>query len=637
MTVGNDLSILYTVFFDFPGPGHLFAVQQSKLAKHQDLQKLIATKYDQDDDMALNLLKTAYHLGKRELPKEEMRHMVEFASSFGVEFKSNSSTHMYTSNKSVTELQSCLADVILEDKMNEICECGPFAIIIDESTDNANTKRILIYVQYLSNNGEKKVCLLGNKQINEGSANAVNLTSIVLNAIKEKGLDIETMVGIGTDGASVMTGSTGGVVTLLRQHSPSLVGVHCAAHRTALASSQAAKQFPQLEQFQRTVTSIFRYFKNSALRSNRLRKIQQMLNLPTLKYAEVHSIRWLSVEYAVKVIYRTYPALVMTLDREANFEPAARGLLLEVKQFKFIAFVHMLMDILPFLTTLSKKFQAESLDFSTVEPMVASTCESLTDLCEVEGVFVEKLKKYAVSENGKFVYRRPLSESNCENLKKEIQTNIAFEGFSSDDDSDQITEENVGYEPELKYFDQQQNIVKSIMPEYIDKLTENLKDRFKNTEILGYMSVLIPSNICSAESVAKFGLSEVNKLVEHFSEFIPEPENTRSEYQTYKRLVLASYSHMNVGDILKFLLKTNDLVNMIAILKCCVVIPVTSVQCERGFSTQNRIKTKSRTSLKSETLDDLMRISEDGPIPSEFDFSRALGKWKLRRNRKLYA
>ena len=106
----------------------------------------------------------------------------------------------------------------------------------------------------------------------------------------------------------------------------------------------------------------------------------------------------------MKVIYRTYTALVISLDQEANFGAAAGGLLLELQQFKVNAFARMLTDIISFLTNLSKKFQAKSLDFSTVLPMVASTCGSLADLCEVDGVFMDKSS--AVSENGKFVYMR---------------------------------------------------------------------------------------------------------------------------------------------------------------------------------------------------------------------------------------
>ena len=131
------------------------------------------------------------------------------------------------------------------------------------------------------------------------------------------------MVGIGTDGASDMTGRKSGVVAKLREHTPSLIGIHCAAHRCALTASQAAKQIPQLKEYSHTLTNIFYYFSGSALRSNKLREIQLLLELPTLKYAQVHSVRWLSMEKAVEVVYRTYPALVVALEHEATSNPAA--------------------------------------------------------------------------------------------------------------------------------------------------------------------------------------------------------------------------------------------------------------------------------------------------------------------------
>ena len=76
--------------------------------------------------------------------------------------------------------------------------------------------------------------------------------------------------------------------------------------------------------------------------------------------------------------------------------------------------------------------------------------------------------------------------------------------------------------------------------------------------------------------------------------------------------------------------------NLLVVLKCCLLVPMTSVQCERGFSTQNRIKSKFRTRLNNKSLNDLMRISEDGPHIKEFDFQEALKKWKAEKLRRLY-
>ncbi|KAH3849514.1 hypothetical protein DPMN_091917 [Dreissena polymorpha] len=41
--------------------------------------------------------------------------------------------------------------------------------------------------------------------------------------------------------------------------------------------------------------------------------------------------------------------------------------------------------------------------------------------------------------------------------------------------------------------------------------------------------------------------------------------------------------------------------------------PVTSVACERGFFTQNCLKTKARSRLDHNKLTKLIRIEEEGP------------------------
>lgn len=295
-----------------------------------------------------------------------------------------------------------------------------------------------------------------------------------------------------------------------------------------------------------------------------------------------------------------------------------------------------MMDILPFMTRLSKKFQAQTVDFSVVKPMITSTCESLQDLLEAPGLFVEKLSKFVVEEDGKYVYKRPLSESDCKSVNSAIMENIEFDGFSNESD-DEGDDENVGYSPVLHYYTQQENTIETVAPMYIQKLTDNLRDRFDETEILEAMKVLIPKNIVQSDCLSKYGLQEIETLADHFHIHLQNKEEVRSEFQTYKRLVKGTYSDRNIVEVMCSLMKTNDLPNLIMLLKCCSVIPMTSVQCERGFSTQNRIKSKARTSIKCKTLDDLMRISEDGPDTKDFDFQCALKKWKSCKVRKLYS
>ena len=62
-----------------------------------------------------------------------------------------------------------------------------------------------------------------------------------------------------------------------------------------------------------------------------------------------------SLDRAVRVLYRTYPALVTALEHEATSNATAKGLLHEVQQYKFIMLTHLLLDILPVLTSLHDK------------------------------------------------------------------------------------------------------------------------------------------------------------------------------------------------------------------------------------------------------------------------------------------
>ena len=64
------------------------------------------------------------------------------------------------------------------------------------------------------------------------------------------------------------------------------------------------------------------------------------------------------------------------------------------------------------------------------------------------------------------------------------------------------------------------------------------------------------------------------------------------------------------------------------ILIIILVLPVSSVYCERRFSAANHISTKLRNRLTAPSLDILLIFSIEGPPNNEFDFTRALALYK---------
>ena len=74
---------------------------------------------------------------------------------------------------------------------------------------------------------------------------------------------------------------------------------------------------------------------------------------------------------------------------------------------------------------------------------------------------------------------------------------------------------------------------------------------------------------------------------------------------------------------------------ILSILARIAVLPASSAQVERLFSTMKRIKTGQRNRLKTKMLDNLMRISIEGPPVKCWDPYPTLRKWESMGNRQI--
>lgn len=67
-----------------------------------------------------------------------------------------------------------------------------------------------------------------------------------------------------------------------------------------------------------------------------------------------------------------------------------------------------------------------------------------------------------------------------------------------------------------------------------------------------------------------------------------------------------------------------------------IVLPVSTADCERGFSNQNLIQTSLRNSRSTTILQNVMKISKDGPSIEEMDFSSAFKVWAGMKSRRIF-
>ena len=100
-------------------------------------------------------------------------------------------------------------------------------------------KLIVCFFRYVDENGCAKTVFHGNYTVAAGDAETTYNKPVEV--CEKIGLDPRKIVGLGSDGASVMLGKKTGVGVRLKARSPHLTHVHCIAHRVNLAASGAAK------------------------------------------------------------------------------------------------------------------------------------------------------------------------------------------------------------------------------------------------------------------------------------------------------------------------------------------------------------------------------------------------------------
>ncbi|CAG2245038.1 unnamed protein product [Mytilus edulis] len=113
-----------------------------------------------------------------------------------------------------------------------------------------------------------------------------------------------------------------------------------------------------------------------------------------------------------------------------------------------------------------------------------------------------------------------------------------------------------------------------------------------------------PVNI---SDLPNYGTSQLSTLTSHYTSF--DDDITLQEWSTIKYIIFNNFRHLSPAELIKEVTPMKDqFVNIVKLIEISSVLPVSSVECERGFSRQNLIKTNLRCKSSTDTLDHLMRL-----------------------------
>ncbi|XP_071169572.1 zinc finger protein 862-like [Mytilus edulis] len=561
----------------------------------QGLVQAVAAQASMEKTALIGAFRSLYWLASEEIP-----HTTKYSSLLGYAKRMGCSylNHLqkggnanYESQRTLQEMLHIIAEQIAAPILQDICNSRYYSILIDETTDIAVIKQMTILARYITENNQVKTSFLGMVELPDGKAETImNALDKFLNELQ---LPTEDLIGLGSDGASVMVGRKSGVAARLKQRNPELVNVHCIAHRLALAAAQATDNIPYLKKFKDLLQQIFKFYQNSAVRMSGLKEIETILGGPQLKMKEVLDTRWLSHDRAVTAIRECLPALIASLEREASerSDATAAGLAMFVKTTKFVASIHMMSDILPHLARLSKTFQKTDIDFTLIETLVSATQITITKLIEQPGHYMQSLPTCLDSLSE---YGVRLRQSDIDNFKRDI------------------------YQP------------------YLENVIQNLHDRFPDNPVLDALSVMDPDLLNADDPSLNEWVQHIKlkTLAKHFKSVGSEIE-VLEEWETLRTLLVKECKDMTFR-------KTMNKVASLGTLYPCLskyaaiglVLPVSTADCERCFSCLNRVKTCLRNRLCQKVLNCLMHISIEGPKEEAFDFDKCVvtfGKLKQRK------
>nr|KAG5687561.1 hypothetical protein BaRGS_022865 [Batillaria attramentaria] len=484
----------------------------------------------------------------------------------------------YKGHETVPAMQKALSEVCRDQIFSRIKESPFIGLMLDESLDVAVNKKLVIFCR-ISCHGEAKIEFAANVTARDGKA--ATIMAAILSFLRTNGIGLDKVSGVGTDGANVMVGRQNCVGVQLQRMNGRIVATWCVAHRLALVAHWAAKTIDYLQTIQATLIAVYKFFQYSATRYLKIRELSQVMRAKVKRFKKPTQVRWLSLQDSILALHSAWGCLVLALGQEAaatQTEGAAqaKGILKVVKTAKFLGSLCMLADVLGCICTCNVVFQKDILDVHEIADMLASTQLSLDDMVTNPGHYLQ-------------------------DFLTQLERGGQFQGIPL-----QLTDANL-----------QQ--IKSLQTRFTDNIKREIAKRFpkEDMQVQKDLAKVLDPQVLPArnDGLQAHGQDELRRLLNRYAE--PgsgtgiDAVRAMQRFQQYK-FYLTQHRAKTLPAMCKELIKKPHLFPDFSILAhISVTLPVSSVPCERGFSSQNSTHTTHRSCLKTSSVERKMWIKHE--------------------------
>ena len=319
-------------------------------------------------------IKTVYFMSRKKWAvKNNFADLVDFIRDLGDDdFKSHfnamTKNATYMSHFTVDEFVKILSGYIETSFLRDLLSSGDFALLTDESTDEAGRAQLSIFVRYnditTKAPSEKFVCL---RKLGTSKTSAAIMSELE-EMFMDKKID-KTMIRFsGLDGTNAMSGAQKGLQRRLQHVSPYALYLNCRNHRLALCLVHLLKQYKELEVLDVLLLSLWKIFKFSTVKQAVFENAQTLRDLPPLKILKACTTRWLTHgDTSVRVISR-FKAVVESLDTIfiEKRDPEAKGIRDQLLSPNLIMMLLLLAEVLAPINLFCKFLQTRNLNYSLV-------------------------------------------------------------------------------------------------------------------------------------------------------------------------------------------------------------------------------------------------------------------------------
>ena len=495
--------------------------------------------------------------------------------------------------------------------MDSVQRARFFTIQVDETKDVRKTEQLSVVIRFFAEESKTiQECFL--TFIAMEALNAESISKAIFGKLEQMGLDYKgCLVGMGFNGASVMSGKLGGVQKLIRDKSPMAYYLHCYAHRLNLALIDTTKVVRQADNFFSLLEQLYIFISNSIVHENFV-KLQKEMH-PGEKIRELQSLsetRWWARATSCKNVLIHFECIIRLMRQVSSKDkgaraPTAKSLFAQMN-YNFLKLLNFFTDILSTVNKISEQLQDPRLD-------MAKACQLISTLQQ----------ELECRRNVDMINYNEEVESLCRKCglnyeEKERRSQRPPDALSDYFVTDAIGKSARANSEKPLHGDAFIQILDCMLSELDRRFSSDAKVIMQGVSALSPTSESFLDHSALKEIALRYGICHDGLI---------------HEIPLVKRLV--SNDCITVSEFLTQLCPYKQefdcLYNLLLI---SVTLPVTTASCERSFSKMKLVKTYLRNSMCHERLSHLALLSIESTRAESIDLEQFVDEFDSRHDNR---